>query len=168
MSMIDFICEFEEQYFNHKRQGLDLLDPVVWYMQLSAFNLSEDKVQLVMSGLSEDLSYKEMKATILRVFGHGLEHGTAADGIASGGDALSSGILYASSGRNSRYGNKGGGLRPWSDWGTRQNRSSSGRNFDSLPYRKKNPKGWDGQITTCTMCCSIYHWAKDCGTKLGG
>ena len=21
---------------------------------------------------------------------------------------------------------------------------------------------------SCTVCCSIYHWARDCGNKLGG
>ena len=162
MSMVDFICEFEEIYFNHKRQGLDLPDPVVGYMLLSACNLSEDKVQLVMSGLSEDLSYKDMKATILRVFGHGLELGAEADG------PLSSGIFYASGSRSTRRGKRGGGLRSRSHWGTSRNQGGSGMNFDSLPYRKKNLRGRDGQIMSCTVCCSIYHWVKDCGNKLGG
>ena len=125
-------------------------------MLLSSCNLPEDKVQLVMSGMSEDLTYKEMKATILHMFGHGLELGASSDG-----SVFSSGILYTSGARNSGKGKISGG-RPWSRWGSRLTLDRSERDSNSTPYRRRNPKGKDGLITACHVCRSIYHWAKDC------
>ena len=189
-SINDFICDFENTYFKFKREGLEIADPCLALQLLSSCALSDDKSQLVMSSVTDDVTYKDVKAALQRIFGHVLApkgdtsndqsavsadsvsfggasnseaviYGAAADGSVSSGGAASGGVLYTSGGRNSYAGSRSSGGQPRS-W--REGRLTMGRpvgRSNSPPYRRTNPKK-DGQITTCIVCRSIYHWARNC------
>ena len=170
MSMENFICDFEQEYFKHQRQGMHLPEGVVSNMLVTACNLPEDKVHMIMAGLPEDLTYDKTKAALLRVFSHGLGQG---DGSSNGSNGFGRGdgsegavpVLYSSNARFSNRGRRKGGS--WPRPSGNHNMGRNEREMGTHPYQKKNPVGRDGQIMTCRVCGSIYHWARQCPQSAG-
>ena len=66
VTLIDFICEFENKYFELE-EHMQVPDLQRAFMLLSSSMLSEDKIHLVMLQVSSDINYDSMKAAILNV-----------------------------------------------------------------------------------------------------
>ena len=64
----DFVTEFEHAYFKFGREDMTLPDAVKAFMLLSACNLGDSDVQLVMSAIT-DATYGHMKAALKRIYG---------------------------------------------------------------------------------------------------
>ena len=112
---------------------------------------------------TDDVSYENMKAIIMRVFGSEIKCRASSE-ISSvdikveptyanvcSDDAAGDSSFYARSNTRGRYnfwprGNRRVGRRP------RGNHSA----------RKSNPVGNDGNISRCIICDSRMHWARDC------
>ena len=69
MNIHDYICEFQQKYHRFQEVDGELPDKVLACMLLASCQLSEDKNQLVKTGLV-DISFANMVATLKRVFGN--------------------------------------------------------------------------------------------------
>ena len=173
-----FISEFENIYFKFTKQGMTLPDPVIAFMLLASCNLSDDKVQLVMSAV-RNVTLDEMKNVLKRVFGGETENTFSSDAVkvepVFQSAKSSSETLYARGGSSNNRGRfRGTRGRGGYGRGSTQQRSWRGgsysRGFAQQQYsrggggggRRLNRLDEDGNITRCVICESKYHWAKDC------
>ena len=172
VAMKDFVAEFEHNYFKFKREDMTLPDPVMAFMLLSACSLSENETHLVMSALNE-VSYKDMKSIIMRVFGTDIKRQTPAvnTGIidVKTEPAFHSmdddGAIFFTRGyRRGRGGytrTRGRGLRNVLT-GANSEPQHSFNGYQRGNNRKNNPLSHDGKVSRCIVCDSKLHWARNC------
>ena len=169
MKLTDFVSEFEFLYYKFKCEEMTLPDAVLAFMLLSSCELSINDQHLALSAISE-ITYDNTRAAILRIFGQsvdtspisGSKSATPEDVVIKSEPVFCAEIdgsetFYARGGWRARGGsyarNRG-----------RRGYRASGRypsNTDSLG-RKYNPAGPDGRPSTCAVCRSVFHWARDC------
>ena len=186
----EFVDRFEHTYFNFKSQKMELPDPVMAFMLLASCKLAEDKVQLVMSAVT-NVTYDSMKETIKRVFGDKIGCGELSSEIKmepvfeveSKNEAES---LYArsssSNGRRPAFRGRGwrgrgqgggynqrGGFNPtnsqrgnYSGGSSQRGGYNSSSSAQQSRGRRTNPLDRDGLVTRCIVCDSRFHWLKDC------
>ena len=175
MNIHDYICEFQQKYYRFREVEGELPDKVLACMLLSSCQLSEEKNQLVKTGLASELTMADMVSTLKRVFGN--ETRTDQSTVSQSEPApqvfyaedqnRTEDTLYTARSREydnqGNYGNQGrfpsrsssrGRGRRRSGRSTFRNRSS-GRN-------RTNPLNRDGEPNSCMICNSIYHYAKFC------
>ena len=70
MNIHDYICEFQQKYYRFREVEGELPDKVLACMLLSSCQLSEEKNQLVKTGLASELTMADMVSTLKRVFGN--------------------------------------------------------------------------------------------------
>lgn len=173
--MHDFISEFEHMYFKYKREGLDMNDSVSAYMLLSACSLPENKIQLVMSAVPSDITYANMKSTLLMTFGNELvskdhsmdDSNIASDPVFCSEDSRKSDVLYSANkgraGSSFSRGQPSKRSRPSiQNSGPLSKRYRSASPYVSSGSRKTNPTGRNGEPTTCVICNSILDYAREC------
>ena len=168
--MSDFVCEFEHTYFKFKSEEMSLPDPVLALMLLASCNLSENDHHLVMSAVT-DVTYDKIQDAILRIFGHSVVIGRGSSAAAkpevkvepvlcSENKPIGKENVFYTRGRvnfYSRRGNRRGRGRAGVSY------SGAGASYSTdLRGRKLNPLGPDGQVSTCAVCKSVLHWARDC------
>ena len=185
----DFVGEFEFLYYRFKTAEMTLPDAVLAFMLLSSCNLSINNQHLVLSAMSE-ITYDNTRTAILRIFGKSVDTSPITDSkSAAADDAVikTEPVFYGeidgirvspsqvaddirvspSQVADETFYTRGG----WHPRGGRYNRNRSRRGYrasgryqsstDSMG-RKYNPTGPDGQISTCAVCRSIFHWAREC------
>ena len=160
MNISDFVAEFEHTYFKFQKEEMSLPDAVKAFMLLSACNLSDCDVQLVMSAIT-DVTYDRMKAAIKRIFGT-----TASSSLKVQQDIKPEPVFHSDAHleptlytQSSRRGRGRGGFR--GRWRPRQNASFSSQSNASTG-RRMNPLDSDGEVSRCMVCDSKFHWARDC------
>ena len=163
----DFIMEFENSKFLLEQEGLNYDDSLLGLNLLDQCKLSDEKQQLVMSGLSE-VTYENMKNKLLAVFYNEFDLSNKRDNadnqIQYPGETE---VLYSSGYNNYRGQNANfarGGSR---SKGRKLTRASvSTRNYprpeNPHSFRKTNPVDREGRISTCRICESKLHWANKC------
>ena len=163
----DYIMEFENSKFLLEQEGLNYDDSLLGLNLLDQCKLSDEKQQLVMSGLSE-VTYENMKNKLLAVFYNEFDLSNKRDNadnqIQYPGETE---VLYSSGYNNYRGQNASfarGGFRSRGRKWTRA--SVSGRNYprseNQHSFRKTNPVDREGRISMCSICESKLHWAKKC------
>lgn len=165
-----FVTEFEHVYFKFTQQGMSLPDSVMAFMLLASCKLSDSEVQIVMSAITE-VTYKNMKSALKRIF--------AAEIVSTSGSKVSNveiksePVFYGEDNHEeSFYARRNRCRRPWSSYGaSRGHGRGDGRppltgansvQLQSPAGRKQNPLGRDGKRTTCVICGSRFHWARQC------
>ena len=169
VKVFEFVSEFEHIYYNFKIESMVLPDAVLALMLLASCNFKESEHHLVMSAIS-DITYDNMRSAILRIFGHPIESEASisvksepvfcveTNKPCSTEEVIGPSETFYTRGRSTfrgRFRRDRG--RPTG--GRSSGMASSG--FDSRG-RKTNPVGYDGRTTTCAICKSILHWARDC------
>ena len=163
----DFIMEFENAKFLLEQEGLKYDESLLGLNLLDQCKLTEEKQQLVMSGLSE-VTYENMKNKLLAVFYNEFDLSNKRDNadnqIQYPGETE---VLYSRGYNNYRGQNPSftrGGFRSRGKKWTRP--SVSGRNYprseNQQTFRKTNPEDREGRISRCNICDSKLHWAKSC------
>lgn len=184
MPIADFVVEFERLYNKAKAYDMVLPDGILAYEFLNNANISDSHEKLIRATMTE-LSYKAMKEQLRKVFGDlslsvssnkNRESTGAANNqvkiepreeMAFEGTAEEEEVNYGSW-RDNRH-NRGGKSR--STYRGRYNFRGRGRGHagaqgnghkqgDGIP--KRNPAKADGTPSTCIVCGSVFHWAKDC------
>ena len=173
MKMIDFISEFEHTAYKFQQEGMILPDAVMAFMVLGSSRLSDSESHMVMSGI-KDVTFASVRAALLRIFGHSFQSAHPMQSIGASNveiksetlcsDSSNSGgeVLYTRGGYTGRRGwssGRGRGAYGRGSWraGSRKS-SSAGRASD----RRQNPVDAEGKVTTCAVCSSTMHWARDC------
>ena len=177
----DFINEFEALANKTKKNGNTLTDDLLTYKLLRASNLTKTEERIIKAS-TEEFKFENIKKTILRYFADstgikeekeikpepiyhtGAEGGDSHEGP-EGHQYLNTTpedeTFYASNKwRNKQqYQNN----RP----NTNQARYQNGRSEHNptLPTKGRNPLDRFGNITHCSICCSINHWKVDCPDK---
>ena len=170
----DYLSEFERAKFEFEQEGMEKDKTVLGLDLLSQCNLSQEKNQLVMSGLTE-VTYENVKAKLSSIFA--FEHDKY-NKFGKSEIRESEEVFYSrnqenqrghSSNYSSRFENRNRKRPRHSKGGnsyTRQEpeRNSYGRQDSekSQSYRRKNPNGNDGRPSRCNICQSIFHWFRDC------
>ena len=166
----DFVSEFEFLYYKFKSAEMTLPDAVLAFMLLSSCNLSINNQHLVLSAISE-ITYDKTRTAILRIFGKSVDTSPITDSKSAATDEAvikTEPVLYDGIDGNETFYTRGG----WHPRGGTYNRNRGRRGYrtsgryqpssaDSMG-RKYNPIGPDGQISTCAVCRSIFHWAREC------
>ena len=70
MNINEYICEFQQKYYRFQEVDGELPDKVLACMLLSSCQLTEDKNQIVKTGLPSDFKMADMVSTLKRVFGN--------------------------------------------------------------------------------------------------
>ena len=156
----DFVTEFEHAYFKFGREDMTLPDAVKAFMLLSACNLGDSDVQLVMSAIT-DATYGHMKAALKRIYGINASGTITKPQVEIKVEPVFETVSETEPAfftRNNRRGR--GAFR-----GNRQSRGQGARKFSqtlNATNRKMNPSGPDGDISRCLICDSKFHWARNC------
>ena len=166
-----FIVDFEHEYYCFKQEDMSLPDSVIAFMLLSSCNLLDTDVHLVMSALSE-VTYDNMKAIILRIFGSNIHNSYSSSSLGSDQMIIKTEPAFVNVEHNSEifynYGNRRGRGRggPRGRGGFRGARGRGLASEANVEHpkttRKMNPKNRDGSISRCLICDSKFHWARDC------
>ena len=181
-SIADFQIEFDRLVQQLKEHKITLPDPVLAYRALKSASLSEENEKLIMATVS-DITLNDMMTQLRKVMGvrqsvARSQFDTAPIKVKQEPNAneclqlvddsqqqqqQAEGVLYNSQG-NRRYNSwngrsSRGGRRPVNRRGGRSRHSS---NSNRGSYRRQNPPGADGNPSTCAICGSILHWARDC------
>lgn len=188
VSIRQFVVEFDNFLSKFDRLGLVLPDIVKAYQILKACNMPEKDQQLVMSAVEEP-TYDKVKSALSRIFGNDVNRPRPiskddsflelASGPRPSVSVKSEPIMLTESGENNeeayyvknrpRPNDKDTtrGARPirgqWRQRGGR-GRPRGATNFSSKPNlrRERNPNDYNGEVTRCLICQSIYHWARNC------
>ncbi|KAK3887825.1 hypothetical protein Pcinc_008076 [Petrolisthes cinctipes] len=152
---------------------MELPDSVMAFMLLASCTLSDGEQQLVMSAIT-DVTYANMKSALNRIFAGeicGQKYAPVPVSVAKsepvlwneniGGEEL----LYVRGNQRGRTPVRGGAVRDRGHSSGRYSRYSTGsaRSYTrSSTGRRQNPLGPDGKVSSCLVCNSRYHWARDC------
>ena len=164
MSMSEFIIQFERLLTKTKSYGTSMSSDILAYRLLKSANISESHEQLARATVKE-LTYEEMKDQLKKIFG---DKGalTKSDSdfsdvkVEKSDEIQQQDCLYGQyyertpyRGRSSRGGR-----------GYRGNAVSRpvNRGISSRGRRGKNPADERGNVTKCSICESINHWAAAC------
>ena len=167
MSMADYVAEFERLYNKAKVYEMVLPEGILAYKFLNNANLSDTHDKLIRATMT-DLTYNSMKNQVKKIFGDlslnismnksstsspqiKLEPEESLNFEAHTDDQENIVAYTRGSYRQRqqpRYRGRGRGNRQTFPGST------------SAP--KRNPTKPDGGTSTCNVCGSIYHWAKDC------
>ena len=179
ISIKTFVADFEHYYYKFTQESMTLPDPVIAFMLLSACNLAESQAHLVMSALTK-VSYAEMKAIIMRVFGSDVKHISPGNEgnievkteTALPVDNCDENALYTNNNwRGSNWRGRGRNARVRGTRGARgfnggQNRGrwtgAAASGTRGSMNRRSNPVDNSGEISRCRICESKFHWAADC------
>ncbi|KAK6187111.1 hypothetical protein SNE40_005204 [Patella caerulea] len=138
ISMSEFIVEFEQRYSKCVKYQMELPNPVLSFKLLDCSNLGQKERQLALTA-ANDLKFSTMKSALKRIFSQTNKTDSPEASINLEDDSA----LYTRFNRNRQY-----------------------------PYKAADtPKGSNpldrfGRRTKCSICQSIFHWAKDCPDKL--
>ena len=130
-----------------------MTEPQISNVLLRACNLPNEKLQMIMAGLGGGLTFKKTKDALLRTFVHGLGQGEVANKDQTGDVA----VMY-----NSGSSRRGNWRSRWRGSSSSQQHHGSGRASAHHPFRRTNRTGRNGQIMTCNICRSIFHFASQC------
>ena len=133
----DFIIQFEKFYNKIKKFDMNLPDAVQAYFLLNAANVSDENEKLARTTCGE-LTYKNMKDTLMKVFG---EFGGASVDSSNNALPIKQECMYGSGRRNVDNNGKG-----------KFGKTISGTNYT----------GKDGKPLRCYECDSIKHLANRC------
>ena len=183
MPIADFVVEFERLYNKAKAHEMILPDGILAYEFLNNANISDSHEKLIRATMTE-LSYKSMKEQLRKVFGDlslSVSSNKTKDAVAGNNQVKLESrdeMTFETTSKDEEaqevyYGNyrdrsnRGGRSRPnrgRSNFRGRGGRGQHGgaerRNQDGKPRR--NPAGPDGTPSTCMVCGSVFHWARDC------
>ena len=173
MSIRDFINEFERLHCKVKEHKSEMSSDILAYRLLKSANLSTANEQLAKATVAE-LDYETMKTQLLKIFGD-------AGGDASASSSVKNEVLYESADEanetfyENRYNAQS--MQPYTGRGRFQ-ANRRGNNFQTRgfparggrggyrssvnPRRGRNPSNSKGQVTHCSICDSINHWAVNC------
>ncbi|XP_066911985.1 uncharacterized protein [Clytia hemisphaerica] len=183
MPIADFVVEFERLYNKAKAYEMILPDGILAYEFLNNANISDSHEKLIRATMTE-LSYNSMKDQLRKVFGD-LSLSVSSNKSKDVG-AVNNQVKFESrdemtfetTSRDEEaeevyYGNyrdrsnRGGRSRPnrgrfnfRGRGGRGQHGGAERRHQDGKPRR--NPSGPDGAPSTCMVCGSVFHWARDC------
>ena len=158
-SINDYITDFEQVLGKLKKHKIDLPEPVLACKLLYCAGLDERDKKLALSATNE-LKFETMKGSLRRIFSSVFSvDGQKPDNAPVVKEepvfATEESALWSSGrGRWSARGNFRGRTRPNRGYQQSNNRT-----------RGTNPVGKDGRISTCAICGSRFHWAKDCPNK---
>ena len=164
MNIQDFIIKFESLNTQIKKHDMVLPDGVLAYRFLHSVNLKDEEMKLCRATIAE-FKYKYMQQKVLSLYGDKVKD------IAPVASVKEEAVFY---GNHGGYHERGGyrgvrGVRGGNNRGARgRGRGSGGdRQFQRgrefiTPQKRMNPPGRDGQPSTCALCSSIYHWARNC------
>ena len=185
MSVTDFLIEFDRLVAKLKDHAIVLPDAVIAYRSLKSANLSQEDERLVKATVA-DLKLESMSTQLKKIMKNvssSSNNGHLAVEIkkevnvaiteddekgAVGSHEGPEEVYYGrwSGGRFNNSNRRWRGGRSRRNWGARYQPSSWGtRSQDSSHVsgsKKTNPPGHDGRPSKCSICHSIYHWARKC------
>ena len=155
MPIPEYMSEFDRRYYKFTKHGMSLPDTVLAFRLLESCNLDEIHFQLAMS-TTISITFENMRATLKRMFGGGFKGETSHNS----GEVLPSTVkvepvlqVVGNQGYNrNRRGFRRGSVNRGCHY-------SKGRQ-DS--QRRYNLPGPDGEPSKCSVCGSVFHWAKNC------
>ena len=159
----NFIADFEHMYYKFSQENMVLPDAVMSYILLSSCNLSENHVHLVMSALN-NVTYKDMKAIIMRVFGSDVKQGPTSSNDSDAEIKTEQTFVSEqetalfNNTRGYQRSNRGRGGRNSGRWRSR----AHARGGHNASNRRSNPVDQYGEISRCRICDSKFHWASNC------
>ena len=191
MSVVEYINTFERLYQKAKHYKLELPDGVLAYRLLRSANLSDAHQQLARATLPS-LTYANMQTQLKKIFADSSSqsvpsaarvavkvepmdtdtepgHGQADTLFVQRGRAQSVGRGLGRRGRSggprfaSRPPPRGSGTN-WTSRGGSRDPEPTGQSASqrTRARSRQNPRDARGNVTTCAVCNSWYHWAKDC------
>ena len=181
MNMSDFRIEFDRLVQQLKGYAIELPEPVLAYRALKSANLSPENEKLVratvpavklesmmlqlkkVAGLETQNQICEAVAAVKIKQEPNVNFNELSDDMNSVNGDLDD-VYYASRGFGGRYRGVYGERRGsrYQRGGGRSRYRGRGRGASS---KKTNPIGPDGGPSTCHMCGSFMHWARDCPHK---
>lgn len=157
-SIDQYLSEFDRRYFKLKDCGVEMPDAVVACRLIKSCNLNEMHFKLALSTTTE-MTFENMRTTLKRLF---VESGNSIMTESSSsqqvhvdvddGNPKANEVLYSERSMRNNRGRSYTDRRARGGW----RRGANG----------KNPVGRDGRITTCHVCGSIMHWARECPNKI--
>ena len=169
-SISNYIHEFEHNIFRFNQEGMNMPDGMMAFFLLALCQLSESDSRLVLSNVQE-VTYAKMRAALLRIFGHSFSATTPMQTLESKSVDVKSEPVYCAGGaavgddetyfvrRGSGRGYSSGRSRGTSNRGSWRGSSGRGNRGSS---RRQNPLDAEGKVTTCAVCSSTMHWAREC------
>ena len=157
MSISDFIIEFERLLSKTKSYGTTMSSDILAYRVLKSANISEQHEQLARATVA-DFTYEEMKDKLKKIFGDRSSSSSDFGSVAVKSEPVYEAehdVLYGQNyGRNSHRG-RGRNTRGMAPRAAYRGGGSRGR-------KGKNPTDSFGNMTKCSVCESINHWASAC------
>ena len=170
ITMSEYTIEFERRYNKTKNYGMELPEGVLAYRYLNGANISEAHKQLVRATLTE-LKYTNMKEQLKKIFSDPTNFMSSVkeEPKIKIEEGLEVEDIYYQSHRQNYYRGRGGqrgGYRGYNR-GSGYNRGGErgytrGRGYNPGGERKKNPLDKNGEVSRCSICGSIFHWARFC------
>ena len=187
MPISEFVVEFERLYNKAKAYEMILPDGILAYKFLNNANITDSHEKLIRATMTA-LSYNSMKEQLRKIFGDisiSISSNKSKPSIDSNPqvkieptdefayeirhDDNEYHVKYSNykTGRSrgryqSNYRGRPRGNRNFFSY-NRGNRNASSYSDKQTEYQsKKNPVKADGITSTCIVCGSVYHWAKDC------
>ena len=166
MSMNDFIIEFERLYKKSENFGTKLSTDVLAYRLLKSANISKQHEQLAKATLDE-LKYDQMKNQLKKIFGDSCRP-TGSSDIGELSIKQEPSFLCEDGSEEVMYGSNNRNYRGFMG---RRGFNSRGRfqpnRFGKKPEQHRKPKGRNplnekGEMTRCSLCDSVNHWASYC------
>lgn len=139
VSMADFIIEFEQRYARMKKYKMELPDAVLAFKLLDTACLEVKDRQLALTACT-DLSFKEMKSALKRIFGGKTSNQTI---------GINQEAVCVTTAQMRQRG------KAWPKQSEQQ----------KAPLPGTNPLDKYGRRSKCAICQSTFHWAKDCPHK---
>ena len=190
MSVFEYINTFERLYQKAKHYKLELPDGVLAYRLIRSANLSDAHQQLARATLPS-LTYANMQTQLKKIFTDSSSQGVPSARVAVKVEPVDTvtepglgqaDTLFVQRGRAqsvgrgvNRRGRSGGprfASRPplrgsgttWTSRGGSRDPGSAGQsaNQRTRARSRQNPRDSRGNVTTCAVCNSWFHWARDC------
>ena len=157
-SMTEYISEFEKANTRLKHHSIDIPDQLLACKLLFCARLDERDKKLMLTA-TPDLKYDSINTNLKRVFASTPSSSCISQNMTIVKNeavfaANTETVLWNSRGRNksSNFRGKGPPNRGNIQGGTKKQNGT-------------NPVRRDGQVTTCAVCGSRFHWVKDCPDK---
>ena len=189
MSVFEYINTFERLYQKAKHYKLELPDGVLAYRLIRSANLSDAHQQLARATLPS-LTYANMQTQLKKIFTDSSSQGAPSARVAVKVEPVDTvtepglgqaDTLFVQRGRAqsvgrgvNRRGRSGGprfASRPplrgsgttWTSGGGSRDPGSAGQsaNQRTRARSRQNPRDSRGNVTTCAVCNSWFHWARD-------
>ena len=161
LSIKEFCNVFDLKYNKAREYGTQLSTDVLAFRLMKSANLKEPEEQLIKATVGE-LTYDNMKTQLKRIH----VDSSNVEAAVKKEDIEEQEILYGSgANRTRRFAYRGRGRGASNNFKPRGAYGNSSQSGSVKGAPRPNPRDEKGNISQCSICRSIYHWARECPYK---